>query len=54
MSYDTFAHVVKMGGTLVFSLFFFVVIIYAIWPKNKARFDRAAQLPLTEDDFPKI
>ncbi|NBG94682.1 CcoQ/FixQ family Cbb3-type cytochrome c oxidase assembly chaperone [Pyruvatibacter mobilis] len=31
---------------------FIGVIAYALWPGNRNRFDRAAQLPL-EDDAPK-
>jgi len=52
MSYDTLAHFIKMGGTVFFTGFFVIAIVYALWPKNKERFDRAAQLPLSEDDHP--
>lgn len=52
MSYDTLAHFIKMGGTVFFTAFFVLAIIYALWPKNKARFNRAARLPLSEDDRP--
>ena len=52
MSYDVLAHFIKIGGTVFFTGFFTLAIVYALWPKNKARFDRAAQLPLTEDDRP--
>lgn len=52
MIYDTLAHFIKMGGTVFFTGFFVLAIVYALWPKNKARFDRAAQLPLNEDDRP--
>jgi len=54
MSYDTLAHIVKLSGTVFFTGFFVLTIIYALWPKNKARFDRAAQLPLLNDDHPEI
>ena len=52
MSYDVLAHFIKMGGTVFFTGFFALAIVYALWPKNKSRFDRAAQLPLNEDDRP--
>lgn len=52
MSYDVLAHLVKLSGTVFFSGFFALTIIYALWPKNKARFDDAAQLPLQSDDQP--
>lgn len=54
MSYDVLAHFIKMGGTVFFTGFFVCAIIYALWPKNKTRFERAAQLPLLNDDRPEI
>ena len=54
MSYDVLAHFIKMGGTVFFTGLFVGAIIYALWPKNKARFDRAAQLPLETNDRPEI
>jgi cytochrome c oxidase cbb3-type subunit 4 len=54
MSYEVFAHFVKMGGTVFFTGFFVLTIIYALWPKNKAPFERAAQLPLLDDDHPEV
>ncbi len=54
MSYDILAHFVKMGGTVFFTAFFTLCIIYALWPKNKVRFERAANLPLIDDDHPEL
>jgi len=54
MSYDTLAHVIKMGGTITFFSLFLVAIIYAIWPKNRAKFDKAARQPLDATDTPKL
>lgn len=54
MSYDVLAHIVKMGGTVFFTGFFVVCIVYALWPKNKTRFDRASNLPLVDDDYPEL
>lgn len=54
MSYDVLAHVIKMGGTVFFTGFFVCTIVYALWPKNKARFDKASQLPLLNDDRPEL
>ncbi len=54
MSYDTISHIAKLGGTVFFTGFFTLTIIYALWPKNKARFDRAAQLPLLDTDHPEV
>lgn len=54
MSYDTIAHFIKIGGTVAFTSVFVVSIIYALWPGNKERFDRAAQLPLQTNDTPEV
>lgn len=54
MSYETLAHVVKVGGTVFFAGFFLVVVIYTLWPRNRKGFDEAAQLPLSTDDQPKL
>ncbi len=54
MSYDTLAHVIKLGGTVAFFGIFVIAIIYALWPKNKARFDHAASLPLHDSDTPEV
>lgn len=54
MSYDTIAHVIKMGGTVAFFSLFLIAIIYALWPKNRDKFDQAARLPLTDTDTPKV
>ena len=52
MSYDQIAHVIKIGGTVVFTAVFVGAIIYALWPKNKTKFDRAARMPLQDTDAP--
>lgn len=54
MSYDVLAHFIKMGGTVFFTGFFLCAIFYALWPKNKTRFERAAHLPLLTEDRPEI
>jgi len=54
MSYDTLAHFIKLGGTVAFFSIFVLSIIYALWPKNKARFERAAILPLQDSNAPEL
>lgn len=54
MGYDQIAHVVKMGGTVAFTTVFVAAIFYALWPKNKARFDRASNIPLQVNDAPDV
>ena len=54
MTYDQIAHIIKIGGTVAFTAVFVIAIVYALWPKNKVRFDRAASLPLQDDDGPDL
>ena len=35
--------------TPMFVAVFVAIVIYALWPRNRAKFDEAAQLPLRED-----
>ena len=35
--------------TPAFLVLFFVVVAYALWPRNRATFDAAAKMPLRED-----
>ena len=35
--------------TPIFVAIFLAIVIYALWPRNKATFDEAARLPLRED-----
>lgn len=54
MSYDQIAHIIKMGGTVAFTAVFTLSILYALWPGNRERFDRAARLPLDQTDKPEL
>jgi cytochrome c oxidase cbb3-type subunit 4 len=49
MSYAFLSSFAQTGGLLYFVAMFLAVLIYALWPRNHARFDRAAHLPLVED-----
>jgi cytochrome c oxidase cbb3-type subunit IV len=35
--------------TPIFVAVFLAIVTYALWPRNKAAFDKAARLPLRED-----
>lgn len=52
MNYDTLAHIVKLGGTVAFFAVFVGAIVYALWPKNKTKFNHAAAIPLQNSDAP--
>jgi len=54
MSYDTLAHFIKLGGTVSFFAVFLISIAYALWPKNKDKFERASHIPLADIDAPEI
>ena len=49
MTYEHAAAVAQTSGLLYFVGIFLAVCLYAFWPRNRARFDAAAHLPLIED-----
>jgi cytochrome c oxidase cbb3-type subunit 4 len=38
-----------MTGLLYFFGMFVAVLVYALWPRNKKKFDEASTIPLRED-----
>lgn len=50
MTYEDVARFAQQGGTLYFMLIFLAGVVWALMPRNKARFDRAARIPLEEDE----
>jgi cytochrome c oxidase cbb3-type subunit IV len=40
---------VTQWWTPIFVGVFLAILVYALWPRNRETFDRAAQLPLRED-----
>ena len=50
MTYETLARFAQQGGSIYFSALFVAVLIYALWPRNRTRFDAAARIPLDEED----
>lgn len=50
MDYDTLATFSRSWGTIYLMLVFLALCVYALWPRNKDKFDRAARMPLDEDD----
>ena len=50
MTYETLSRFAQQGGSIYFSLLFVAVLIYALWPRNRTRFDAAARIPLDEED----
>lgn len=48
-TYKFVAEFAQTWGLAYFVAVFAVVVIYAMWPASKDRFDAAARLPLRED-----
>jgi nitrogen fixation protein FixH/cbb3-type cytochrome oxidase subunit 3 len=48
-TYESLAEYAQSAGTVYFFLFFIGTLVYAFWPKNRARFGDAARMPLRED-----
>lgn len=47
--YETTASFAQTWGLLYFVAIFAGVLVYALWPANKTRFDEASRMPLRED-----
>ena len=48
-TYKMLAEFAQTWGLLYFVAVFLVVLVYALWPSSKRRFDEAARMPLRED-----
>jgi cytochrome c oxidase cbb3-type subunit 4 len=49
MDYQALAEFARSWGVVYLMLLFFAACAYALWPRNKATFDRAARMPLDKD-----
>jgi cytochrome c oxidase cbb3-type subunit 4 len=49
MTYEQVASITQVAALLLFFALFVGVLIYAFWPGNRKRFERAARLPLEQD-----
>jgi cytochrome c oxidase cbb3-type subunit 4 len=50
MTYETVSKLVQQGGTIYFAVMFVVVLVYAFWPKNKEKFEKAARAALDAEE----
>ncbi len=48
-SYETLTEFARSAGTLYCFAMFLGILVYALWPRNQEKFNRAARAPLTED-----
>jgi cytochrome c oxidase cbb3-type subunit IV len=49
MTYEQVASITQVAALIFFIVLFAGVVVYAFWPGNKKRFERAARLPLEKD-----
>lgn len=49
MAYEDIAGITQITTLLYFVGIFAAVLVYALWPNNKKRFDAASRIPLRED-----
>lgn len=52
LDYDSLVAFAKSFGLFYLMALFIGALIYACWPANKARFDRAAKSILNDEDGP--
>lgn len=52
LDHDTLVAFSKSWGLLYLMVFFMCVVLYAFWPNNRERFDRAKHSILEQDDRP--
>ncbi len=52
MDYNSLVMITQLVGLVLFIGLFVAVLIYALWPGNRKRFDRASRVPLEQDDTP--
>jgi len=50
MTYETVAKFVQQAGAVYFFLMFAGVLVYAFWPKNKEKFEKAARAALDAEE----
>ncbi|MEL7028646.1 MAG: cbb3-type cytochrome c oxidase subunit 3, partial [Pseudomonadota bacterium] len=48
--YETLSEFAQTGGLLLFVAAFILVLIYALAPKNRDIFEKAARAPLDDED----
>ena len=49
MDYETLRAFSGSVGLIIFVVLFVGVLVYALWPRNKSKFDHASRIPLDDD-----
>lgn len=50
MTFEQATHLAQTWGLLLATALFLCAVLYALWPANKSRFDRAARAALDQED----
>ena len=50
--YELLSRFAQTWGLIFFLIGFAAVLVYALWPRNQKKFDKAAEVPLKDDDKP--
>lgn len=50
MSYDAATHFAQTWGLGLAVVLFLATVVYALWPANQGKFDKAARAPLSKDE----
>ncbi|MEP3246861.1 MAG: cbb3-type cytochrome c oxidase subunit 3 [Sneathiella sp.] len=50
MSFEDASIFAQTYGLVYLFVMFLIVVVYALWPKNKDKFKHAAHIPLEEDN----
>jgi len=49
MDQSTFVELGRAWGLIAMCAVFAGVLVYALWPKNRAKFEHAARIPIEEE-----
>lgn len=49
-AYETLSRIAQQAGTVYFTLIFIAVLVYAFWPANKQKFEKAARAALDAEE----
>ena len=49
ISYEQATHFAQTWGLALLTLLFLGAVVYALWPGNRDKFERAAQAPLMDE-----
>ena len=49
MNFDSVSYFAQTWGLLYLVVLFAIVVVYALWPRNRGKFRDAANIPFKED-----